>query len=85
MQTAMDLPTGLQLITVGAVCIQLYVSLRGRAEVAELKLWMRDELAKYKLKEDCRDEMKSHREDIDDARGFFARWQPGTHPPTDKR
>jgi len=85
MQMALDVSTGLQLVTMGAVSINLYVSLKGRAEIAELKLWVKEELAKYRLREDCDKDMAAHREDISEARGFFARWQPGLNPPTDKR
>jgi len=86
MQMAMDAPTIIGVLTLAASAFGAYMSARSRGEIAELKLWVKDELSKYKLKEDCRDEMKAHREDIDDARGYFTRWQPGSiHPPTDKR
>lgn len=85
MQMAFDLVTGIQAITTAAVCINLFVSLRGRADIAELKLWVKDELQKYRSREDCTREMDAHREGIDEARDFFARWRPNVAPPTDKR
>jgi len=85
MQMAIDASLVMQVLTLGCAALGAWMSTRSRAEAAELRLWVEEQLRFYRRREDCTREMDAHGENIAEVRSYFTQWRPNSAPPTDKR